>query len=82
MKESALVQVLDPPEAPLYRDSPKRKRSVLLALILGFGLAVGLAFVKEYASNSDDEEKGKLREITELTKSNISDLIPFRKKRK
>ena len=82
VKESALVQVLDPPEAPLYRDSPKRKRSVLLALILGFGLAVGLAFVKEYASNSDDEEKGKLLEIIELIKSNISDLIPFRKKRK
>ena len=81
VKESALVQVLDPPEAPLYRDSPKRKRSVFLSLILGFGLAVGLAFVKEYASNSDDEEKGKLREITELTKSNIAGLIPFRKKR-
>ncbi|HIA79555.1 MAG TPA: hypothetical protein EYO07_05280 [Candidatus Marinimicrobia bacterium] len=82
VKESALVQVLDPPEAPLYRDSPKRRRSVFLSLILGFGLAVGLAFVKEYASNSDDEEKGKLREITELTKSNISDLIPFRRKRR
>ena len=82
VKESALVQVLDPPEAPLYRDSPKRKRSVFLSLILGFGLAVGLAFVKEYASNSDDEEKGKLREITELTKTNIADLIPFRRKRR
>ena len=82
VKESALVQVLDPPEAPFYRDSPKRRRSVFLSLILGFGLAVGLAFVKEYASNSDDEEKGKLREITELTKSNIADLIPFRRKRR
>ncbi len=81
VKESALVQVLDPPEAPLNRDSPKRKRSVLLSLILGFGMAVGLAFVKEYASNSDDEEKGKMRKITELTKNNILDLIPFRKKK-
>ena len=81
VRESTLVQVLDPPEAPLNRDSPKRKRSVLLSLILGFGVAMGLAFVKEYASNSDDEEKGKLREITELTKNNILDLIPFRKKK-
>ncbi|MBU36534.1 MAG: hypothetical protein CMG29_04935 [Candidatus Marinimicrobia bacterium] len=81
VKESALVQVLDPPEAPLYRDKPKRKLSVLLSLILGFGFAVVVAFVKEYASNSDDEEKGKLREITELTKSNIADLLPFRKKK-
>ena len=81
VKESTLVQVLDPPEAPLYRDKPKRKLSVLLSLILGFGFAVVVAFIKEYASNSDDEEKGKLREITELTKSNIADLIPFRKKK-
>ena len=82
VKESALVQVLDPPEAPLYRDSPKRKRSVLLSLMLGFGLAVGIVFVREYFSNSKDEEKGKLLEIIELTKSNISDLIPFRRKRR
>ena len=82
VKESALVQVLDPPEAPLLRDKPKRKLSVLLSLILGFGMAVVIAFIKEYASNSDDEEKGKLREITELTKSNIFDLIPFKRKRK
>ena len=81
VKESALVQVLDPPEAPLYRDKPNRKLSVLLSLILGFGMAVVMAFVKEYASNSDKEEKGKLREITELTKNNILDLIPFRKKK-
>jgi hypothetical protein len=55
---------------------------VLLSLILGFGVVVELAFVREYANNNDDEEKEKLLEITELTKSNISDLIPFRKKRK
>lgn len=79
VKESALVQVLDPPEAPLYRDKPKRKLSVLLALILGFGVAVVGAFIKEYAQNSDEEEKGKLQEITELTKNNILDLIPFKK---
>jgi uncharacterized protein involved in exopolysaccharide biosynthesis len=82
VKESTLIQVLDPPIAPFHRDSPNRRLSVLLSLILGFGFAVVVAFVKEYASNSDEEEKGKLREITELTKSNISDLIPFRKKRK
>ncbi len=82
VKETALVQVLDPPEAPLYRDKPKRKLSVLLSLILGFGFSVVVAFIKEYASNSDEEEKGKLKKITELTKSNISDLIPFLKKQK
>jgi len=79
VKESALVQVLDPPEAPLYRDKPKRKLSVLLSLILGFGFAIVVAFIREYASNSDEEEKGKLREIVELTKNNILDLISLKK---
>mgnify|MGYP001258314085 CR=1 FL=1 len=55
---------------------------MLLSLILGFGVVVELAFVREYANNSDDEEKDKLRKVLELTKSNIADLIPFRKKRK
>jgi len=82
VKESAMVQVLDPPEAPLYRSSPKRKRSVFMSLMLGFGLAMGIVFVREYVSNSKDEEKGKLLEIIELTKSNISDLIPFKRKRR
>ena len=82
VKESTLIQVLDPPIAPFHRDSPNRRLSVLLSLILGFGFAVVVAFVKEYASNSDEEEKGKLLEITELIKSNIAELIPFRKKRK
>jgi len=82
VKESALVQVLDPPVAPLFRDKPKRKLSVLLSLILGFGFAVVVAFVREYAQNSDEEEKGKMRQISLLTRSTISDLIPFKKKKR
>jgi len=82
VKESALVQVLDPPEAPLYRDKPKRKLAVLLALILGFVMAVVVAFVREYAKNSDEEEKGKLRQVSDLTRSTIHDLIPFKKKKR
>ena len=82
VKESALVQVLDPPVAPLFRDKPKRKLSVLLSLILGFGFAVVVAFVREYAQNSDEEEKGKMRQISLLTRSTISDLILFKKKKR
>ncbi len=79
VKESALVQVLDPPEAPLSKDLPKGKRSVLLALILGFGVAVGIVFVREYASNIDDEGKSKLRESKVLLLANIKDFLTDRK---
>lgn len=82
VKQSALVQVIDPPEAPLFRDKPKRKLMVLLSLILGFFLAVVMAFVKEYAKNSDDDEKGKLKQVVELTKTTMFALIPFKKKKK
>jgi len=82
VKGSSLVQVLDPPEAPLYRDKPKRKRAVLFALIMGFGLAVLVAFVREFAQNSDEMEKGKMRQVSDLTRSTIFDLIPFKKKKR
>tara|TARA_B100000315_G_scaffold25556_1_gene22081 strand:- start:2321 stop:3409 length:1089 start_codon:yes stop_codon:yes gene_type:complete len=81
VRESSVIQVIDPPEAPLFRNSPKRKRSVLLSLFLGFGVAVAGAFVREYANKSNEEEKGKFQEIIELTKTNIIGLIQFRKKR-
>ena len=82
VKESALVQVLDPPEAPLYRDKPKRKLAVLISLILGLGMAIVVAFIREYAKNSDEEEKGKLRQVSDLIRSTIFDLIPFKKKKR
>jgi uncharacterized protein involved in exopolysaccharide biosynthesis len=55
VEETPVVHVLDPPEAPLERSSPKKKQSVILAGLLGIGLGVGLVFVREYWKNSEKE---------------------------
>jgi len=55
VEETPVVHILDPPEAPLERSSPKKKQSVILAGFLGIGLGVGLVFVREYWKNSAKE---------------------------
>ena len=80
VKESDYVIVLDSPEIPLQRSKPNKKRMVILAGILGIGLGVVLAFMREFASNSDKEEKEKMTEVKSLVLKNISELIPGKSK--
>ena len=54
VEETPVLHVLDPPEAPLERSSPKKRQTVMLAGFLGIGLGVGLVFVREYWKNSDN----------------------------
>jgi len=82
VKESDYVIVLDPPEVPLVRSKPNKKLMVILAGILGLGLGMVLAFVREFASNSEKEEKEKMSEAKTLILKNLSDFIPGKPKTK
>jgi hypothetical protein len=53
---------------------------VILAGILGIGFGMVLAFMREFAANSDKEEKDKMTEAKSLVLKNISDFIPKRSK--
>ena len=57
VEEATVVYVLDPPEAPLFRSGPKKKQSVLLAGILGIGLGIGMAFVRNWYDSSKTENE-------------------------
>jgi len=76
VKESNYVVVLDPPEAPLVRSKPNKKLMVILAGILGIGLGVVISLVREFAANSEIEEKDKISEAKALVLKNIFELIP------
>ena len=78
VKESDYVVILDPPEVPLVRSKPEKKRSVILSGILGIGLGMILAFIKEFVRNRDEEEQEKLCEIQNNFLKNISDFLPQR----
>jgi uncharacterized protein involved in exopolysaccharide biosynthesis len=77
VKESDYVVVLDPPEAPLQRSKPNKRLLVILSGILGIGLGIVFAFIREFAANSDKEEKDKMSEAISLVLKNISDLNPI-----
>ncbi len=48
VKESEYVIVLDPPEAPIEKSGPKRKKMVILAGLLGIGLSIFIAILVEF----------------------------------
>ena len=68
--------IIDPPEIPLERSRPNKKFMVILAGFLGLGLGMVLAFIREYATNSEKDEKDKFSEAKALVLKNISELIP------
>ena len=74
VKESDYVMVLDPPEVPLQRSAPKKKKSVILAGLLGIGLGIGIAFVREYVRNRKEKEKEKIVQALSLLIKNITQM--------
>tara|TARA_B100000029_G_scaffold510146_1_gene600977 strand:- start:1509 stop:2588 length:1080 start_codon:yes stop_codon:yes gene_type:complete len=76
VKESDYVVILDSPEVPLARSKPNKKLIVILAGILGIGIGVFFAFIREFSSNSKKEEKDKISEAKALVLKNLSELIP------
>ena len=76
VKEMDYVIVLDPPEVPLQRSKPKKKLMVILAGILGIGLGMLFALMREFLANSEKKEKDKMTEAKSLVQQHLWDFIP------
>ena len=76
VKESEFVVVLDPPEAPLAPSGTSKKLLVILAGFLGIALGVVIAFITDYAQNSDKEVQEKISQAKFYFIKNITDFIP------
>ena len=44
---SKLIQIIDKPSKPIYRYSPRRTRSVVLATLIGFSLSIIIVYLKD-----------------------------------
>lgn len=74
-----LVKVLDPPEMPIYRESPRRTKAVILAGMIGIGLGLILSFIKEYLMLETKREKDKLHGLKSLIKTEVMGLLLWKK---
>tara|TARA_Y100001970_G_C14182997_1_gene830895 strand:- start:444 stop:1526 length:1083 start_codon:yes stop_codon:yes gene_type:complete len=81
VKESDYVIVLDPPEIPHKISKPNRRRMVILAGILGIGLGLFIAFVREFFTNSDKEVLEKISEAKILVSKNFKELFQMKTKK-
>ena len=67
VKESDYVIVLDPPEEPLNRSGPNRRKIVIFAGFLCIGLGVGLGLVIEFIK----EKQEKIKQFLDLILKNL-----------
>jgi len=82
VKESEYVIVLDPPEAPIERSGPNKKRMIIIAGFVGIGLGLLVSFILEYLNQAIYQDKKKLNEIFSVSFSRLNifkRFIPFRK---
>jgi len=59
----------------LHWSKPNRKKSVILAGILGIGIGVFISFLKEYILNQDRNRDEKWLELKQIFRSNLLDLF-------
>ncbi len=78
VKKSEYVIILDTPYIPLYPDKPKKKLMVILAGLLGVGMGITLAFIRENANNRNEEEQKKMAKVKSLIIENINLILPRR----
>ncbi len=66
-KTEPVLTVIDPPIPPREKSGPNRKLTVILAIFLGGGLALGIVFIREYVNNlkEDEENESKLAAISQ-----------------
>mgnify|MGYP000196280801 CR=1 FL=1 len=67
VKESDYVVVLDPPEAPLKRSGPNRRKMVIFAGFLGIGLGIFIGLVIEFLK----ENQVKVKQFINLIFNNL-----------
>ena len=60
----------------MQRSKPNKRLILVLSGILGIGMGILFAFIKEYFTKSDKKEKDKIGEALSLLIKNILDLLP------
>lgn len=61
VQKSSFVQILDYPSLPLRESNPKKLSTYIIGAMVGFFLAIGLAFIIEYFTNRNELEMSKLK---------------------
>ena len=74
VKDAESLVVIDYPNVPLHRSSPKKTRTILIFSFIGFILAIFYVGFVKYINNLDISEKNKLKEAWRLLFANLFSL--------
>jgi uncharacterized protein involved in exopolysaccharide biosynthesis len=68
VRDTPVITIIDKPEIPLTADSRALFRTTAVGFLLGVGLAMMLAFMKDYFKRQGRSESDELSELAELRK--------------
>ena len=75
VEKTSVVQVLDEPQISLGPSNKNLIISLFIAIILGTGLGIIIAFLRSYFHNDDIDERKKIRRIKHFIKKKIKDIV-------
>jgi len=75
VQESSILQVLDMPQIAIGPSNKNLKMSILLAVVLGFGLGISFGLIRSYLDNKNMDERKKLRRIKHFIKKKTKQTI-------
>jgi uncharacterized protein involved in exopolysaccharide biosynthesis len=66
VRDTPVITVIDKPEIPLTADSRDLFRTTMIGFLLGVGLAMVVAFIKDYFKRKGKSESDELSELSQL----------------
>ena len=74
VKESNYVIIIDPPETPLIRSKPNKKRMLLIYIVFGLISGIVIGFLIYFYNNISKNEKEKFQNIIDTLTENLQSL--------
>ncbi len=84
VKESNYVIIIDPPEKPLIRSKPSKKRILFIYIIFGLIIGIVVGFLTYFFKSTYENEREKFQKIIDVLTENFIDIKSiglFRKKK-
>jgi uncharacterized protein involved in exopolysaccharide biosynthesis len=79
VKDSDYVVIIDPPDVPLYRSSPRKKNMVVMSGLIGLSVAILLSLFIEYFKNLYKKDSENFHIMKTIFINNILSLLFIKK---
>ena len=75
VQQNSIVHILDPPQVAFLPSNKNLRQSITLGLLIGMGLGIFFAFLRNYINNDDIHERKKIRRVKLYFKKKSKEIL-------